>query len=381
MSSTSILVEQIRSGEAARNLRMYAAQGIVPVSQEQLLSLQVFLSHDPDPEISETAKKALDSVPEDTWVQILERQDPDHELVTYCLEQRAFSQSLREKILLNHSIPDETVNSMARTESGSLLDMILSNQVRLLRNPEILSSLENNPSLTIDQRRRLEEFKDEFVFKRGVEVHDERAGEAEERPAILDLSFDDILAQIPDLDAEAQKIILEADAAPPPPEMTEQQVHQTLKDLFSTDEMNDMPEEVVTVYQRLLKMKQGDKVRTALFGNKDERAVLIRDNSKAVSMMVLKNPRLTEPEIENFALMRNLDSEILRQMGRTREFLKKYGVIYNLARNPKTPSPIALNLLKLLRESDLKNLARDRNIPEIVRRQAKRLHEMKGNRK
>lgn len=379
MSSTSIIVDQIRSGEAARNIKLYAAQGIVPISQDQLISLQVLLSRDPDQEISVAAKSALSSLPERTWIQLLERKDPDRDVVDYCLEQPEFPLSVREKILLNHSIPDGIIRRMARTEAGSLLDMILSNQVRLLRDPEILDELESNPFLTIDQKRRLEEFKDEFVFKRGMEAHRER--EPGERAPILDLSLDDILAQIPTLDAEAQKMIQEADAAPPPKEISDQQVNQVLKDLFSTDELDEIPEEVLTLYQRLLKMSQGDKIRTALFGSKEERAILIRDTSKVVAMMVLKNPKLTETEVENFALMKNLDSELLRQMGRSREFLKKYGVVHNLTKNPKTPSPIALNLLKLLRESDLKSLSNDRNVPEVVRRQAKRLFEMKGKRR
>ena len=93
--------------------------------------------------------------------------------------------------------------------------------------------------------------------------------------------------------------------------------------------------------------------------------------------MVLKNPKVTDPELENFAQMRNLDSDILRQMGQSRECVKKYTVIHQLVKNPKTPSPVSLNLLKLLREMDLRNISRDRNIPDLIRRQAKRLYEVK----
>jgi hypothetical protein len=75
--------------------------------------------------------------------------------------------------------------------------------------------------------------------------------------------------------------------------------------------------------------------------------------------------------------MSNLYSELLRQMGMQREFVKRYTVVHSLTKNPKTPSPIALNLLKLLRVMDLRNLSRDRNIPELIRRQAKKYYDMK----
>jgi len=68
-------------------------------------------------------------------------------------------------------------------------------------------------------------------------------------------------------------------------------------------------------------------------------------------------------------------------MGQSKGCIKKYSVIHYLVKNPKTPSPVSLNLLKLLREMDLRNITRDRNIPDIIRRQAKRLYEVKDSRK
>ncbi len=124
-------------------------------------------------------------------------------------------------------------------------------------------------------------------------------------------------------------------------------------------------------------MTQGEKVRVALLGTREERSILIRDSNRQVASMVLRSPKLSDPEMEGIAQMRNLDSELLRQMGQGREFLKRYTVIHSLVKNPKTPSPVALNLLKLLRVMDLRNIARDRNIPEIIRRQAKRAYDLK----
>jgi hypothetical protein len=43
-----------------------------------------------------------------------------------------------------------------------------------------------------------------------------------------------------------------------------------------------------------------------------------------------------------------------------------------LARNPKTPLPVSMNLLNRLNEKDLKVLSTNRNIPEVLRTTARK---------
>jgi hypothetical protein len=372
MNPTAVLIDQIRSGTAPANIRLFAAQGMLPIPQDDLIPLQVLLLREPDDSVAGAAKLSLSKVTEETWLRLLEKKDPSRDVLYYCIEQSSFPPVIRERILLNHSVPDEIVRHLAAKESGSNLDLIINNQVRLLRDHEILKTLEGNRFLTIDQKRRIEEFKAEFVFKKQMERHESVLDE------IVSLPLEDILARIPTLDLEAQKMILEADSKPKV-EITDQQVQQELQKIFSPEEMGEIPEEIFTTYQRVMKMTQGEKLRAALFGTKEERSILIRDSSKQVALMVLKNPKVTDPEYENFAQMRNLDSEILREMGQSRVCVKKYTVVHHLVRNPKTPSPVSLNLLKLLREMDLRSIARDRNIPDLIRRQAKRLYDIKEN--
>ena len=370
MNPTTVLIDQIRSGTAASNIKLFAAQGLIPIPQDDLIPLQVLLRRDSDAEVSSAARAALLKVTEDTWIRLVEKKDPSRDVLYFCLEQPSFPEIIRERILLNHSVPDEIIRHVALHETGPNLDLIINNQVRLLRQNGILQALEQNSFLSIDQKRRLDEFKAEFVFKKQIARHESPLDE------VLTLPLEDILARIPTLDAEAQKMILEADSKPQEV-LTDQQVQQELQKIFSPEELGQIPEEIFTTYQRIIKMSQGEKLRAALFGTKEERSVLIRDNNKQVSSMVLKNPKITDPELENYAQMRNLDSEILRQMGQSRDCVKKYPVILSLVKNPKTPSPVSLNLLKLLREMDLRTITRDRNIPDLIRRQAKRLYDQK----
>ncbi|MCI0414482.1 hypothetical protein L0222_17025 [bacterium] len=371
MNPTAVLIDQIRSGTAPLNIRQFAAQGLLPIPEDDLIPLQILLRQDPEEGVAKAAKLTLARVSEETWIRLVEKKDPSRDVLYYCLQQTNFPPLIHERILLNHSVPDEIVRHMASQESGANLDLIINNQVRLLRSNAILIAMEQNPFLTIDQKRRIEEFKTEFVFKKQMARHESPLDE------VISLPLEDILARIPTLDAESQRLILEADSSKQTVEITDQQVQQELQKIFSPEELRDVPEEVFTTYQRIIKMNQGEKLRAALFGTKEERGILIRDHSKQVASMVLKNPKITDPELENFAQMRNLDSDILRQMGQSRDCVKKYTVIHLLVKNPKTPSPVSLNLLKLLREMDLRNIVRDRNIPDLIRRQAKRLYDMK----
>jgi hypothetical protein len=369
MNPASSLIEQLRSGSAPRNIKEFAAQGMLPIAEEDLVPLQVQLSQDSDEPIASLAKTSLQKVTQETWFRLVEKKDPDQALIEYCV--RSTTHPVKERILLNHSVADEIFRGMARTESGPLLDIILNNQVRLLRDGEILTNLETNPYLTFDQKRRIEEFKEEFIYKKqqsATAVVEEEVKEEEIPLPILD----DLLAQIPNLDIAAQKLIEEIVANPPPPP-SEEQVQSQLQSIFSTDELDKISEETLTTYQRVMRMTHPEKVRVALLGGKEERTLLIRDPSRQIASLVIRNPKLTDSEMDNFASMRNLDSEILREMASSRTFIKRYNVVITLVKNPKVPSPSALNLLKLLRDMDLRNVEHDRNIPELIRRQAKKI--------
>jgi hypothetical protein len=47
--------------------------------------------------------------------------------------------------------------------------------------------------------------------------------------------------------------------------------------------------------------------------------------------------------------------------------MKRYGIVVALARNPKTPLAISMNLLSRLTEKDVRAISTDRNVPEVLR--------------
>jgi hypothetical protein len=114
------------------------------------------------------------------------------------------------------------------------------------------------------------------------------------------------------------------------------------------------------------------RMKLGMKGTKAHRARLIRDSNKLVAAAVLSSPKLTESEVEAFAKMANVSEEVLRTIAMNRTWVKNYGVVSGLTRNPKTPPGISMQMVQRLNERDLKMLTMDRNVPEAVRLAARK---------
>jgi hypothetical protein len=71
-------------------------------------------------------------------------------------------QELREVVLQNTSLPDEAIEALVATLPEGQAELVVINQVRLLRRTSLLEALETNPNLNKDQRRRLMELRETF---------------------------------------------------------------------------------------------------------------------------------------------------------------------------------------------------------------------------
>jgi hypothetical protein len=126
-------------------------------------------------------------------------------------------------------------------------------------------------------------------------------------------------------------------------------------------------EDKASLFEKLANMSVPQKVKAAMKGTREMRAVLIRDPNKLVSLSVLSSPKLTETEVEAFARMGSVAEDVLRTIARRRAWMKNYPVVLALTKNSKTPVAISLNLLPRLNDGDVKRLSTDRNVPEPLR--------------
>jgi hypothetical protein len=138
----------------------------------------------------------------------------------------------------------------------------------------------------------------------------------------------------------------------------------------ATADTDDIPAEEAdqqSITQKLALMGVAERMKAAMKGTKSERAILIRDPNKLVSAAVLSSPKLTESEVENFAKLANVSEEILRTIGMNRGWIKNYGVIAALTKNPKTPLAVSMRFVQRLSDRDLKMIALDRNLQEPLK--------------
>lgn len=119
--------------------------------------------------------------------------------------------------------------------------------------------------------------------------------------------------------------------------------------------------------QKIAAMNPAQRVALAMKGSREERGILIRDSNKLVAISVLSSPKLTETEVESIAKMASVSDEILRIIASTRAWVKSYTILSALAKNPKTPVAISMNMLARLNDKDLRAISTDRNVPDILR--------------
>ena len=128
-----------------------------------------------------------------------------------------------------------------------------------------------------------------------------------------------------------------------------------------------------SLYNQILHMTVGERIKLALKGNRDARMILIRDPNRLIQRFVLQNPRITEDEVITVARNRNLDVEILRKIGDHKHWTRNYQVKLALVNNPKTPLAVALHFVSSLMERDIRFIAKSKNVSATVVKQARRV--------
>jgi hypothetical protein len=134
----------------------------------------------------------------------------------------------------------------------------------------------------------------------------------------------------------------------------------------------DTDEVRASVLTQLQKMTFSQRLKAAMKGTREMRAILIRDPNKLIASSVLSSPKVNDAEVAGFARMANVGEDVLRIIGANRAWMKNYNVVLGLAKNPKTPLRMSLNLMPRLNDRDLQMLSTDRNVPETLRVSARK---------
>lgn len=318
------VLEAIRHGTAPAIIKRQASRGALPVASGEQLEILVLLLADPDPTMSGTARATLAGWPPEKVAEALADSETSADTLAHFAGQKDVADSFVEVIAGHAHADDRALGALAARLSLDKVRAIAAQTARLGELPHFVAALLERMDLPADLRKAVEK------------IHLEHQKEQAE------------------LEGHLKKEEEEEAHAP-----------------------EDQKRERISLTQKVARMGTSERMQLALKGSKDERMILIRDPSKVVYRAVLQSPKITDSEIEGFAAMKNIADEALRIMGTSRQFLKIYGVVRNLVNNPRTPLDVSLGLMGRLTESDLKNLSRNRNVPETVRSLALKAYKQK----
>ncbi len=112
---------------------------------------------------------------------------------------------------------------------------------------------------------------------------------------------------------------------------------------------------------------EGQRAESAARAGAEEISRYLHDPSSRVVRALLENQQLVEDDILILATRKDLPPDILVSISKDRRWNESYQIRLALARNPRTPLSVSLNVARFLRLFDLEELTRSHFIPLVFR--------------
>lgn len=333
--------------ESPLPLREMAAQLLAPASPRDALTLLYLLSFDPEEAIRAQVEQSARALPEKLALPGLRDDSIPPAVLDWLAERVVANERYAELLALHPATPDEALARIVAACPEKVVELVSQNQLRLLRCDALLRAMLTEARASKVLLHRVAD----FAIRSGVYWED-----------------------VPEL-VEAHRRI-HGEAPPAPPGETAAQIMADLEQPGTPPGQDPPPldpQKRLTLTQRVLAMSIAEKIKLATLGDKEARQLLLRDANKLVCLAAVESPRLTESEAVAIANSRTIHEEALRSVGNNREFTKLYAVKQNLVKNPKVPIAIALRFLPHMREKDLRDLQRSKNVPSAVQSAARGL--------
>ena len=382
------ILDQIKSNAIPVELMRSAARGALPLPAVEMLEILVHLST--HSLFAEEAKMTLAGWDVVSAVEICSDPDAPAEVLGYFWLETNRRPPLMAALIENPAISETMLLEAAVDGRREIVNLLLGSP-RARSSPMVVEALAANPAITPEQLRELQsepvppsatyndaDAQAEAAYRVWHEAHSADIAAEADKP--FELTGEDEGEQ------EGQPTTHEPGDQEKPagePVRTQADAATTLAiaglGAAAAAKRKAVPvdEKKLTALQKIAQMNTAERVKTAFSGGREERTILIRDGAKVVQSAVLASPKLTEPEVELFACAKNLSENVLREIARSRRYLKNYHVVRNLVNNPKCPLDIGLTLVKNLLVYDLKSLRFNKGVPDVIRQVAGQLYREK----
>lgn len=356
-SELSPIPRKILEGGAPPQAAQMAAKGVIMgAAPGEVVTVVAVLSTSSDHELAATARATIAALPKPLLNGALgaDLQGPVTEVLANALGKDA---SIVERLLRMPRLSEAALVTLAQNADEKIGELVATNERLLLTCPHAIEKLYMNKRVRMSTADRLLELAVHNKLKLNIPAYENAVAAILNEPR---KPIDD------ELHRQTDELGAQVDAA---------------AEVADSHQANDEGEEVVVekflpLHAKLGQMSISEKIRRAILGSTSERALLIKDNNKLVAGAAASSPQFTEHDAIRVASNRNVHEEVLRLISKNRAFTRGYQIKMALVSNPKTPLPFASGFIPHLRESDLKALTKDKNVPSniktLVRQQLQR---------
>lgn len=401
-------IDLIRASKLPSNMMQFAAKGALSVPADEAIEILVYLAKH-NKIFGDLARMTLAGWDEKASLAAAADPKTAPEVLAYFIAPENLRPKLLPALLQNPSVSDIELAKFAISASRESIATML-NSPRVRGSAGVLDSLRSNPYLKGEEAATVAGLLNRGEPKPAAAEPALAEAQLDTEPAaaIPELSVSDDGDDVPDeavdayLAEHATEINLEKDK---PFQPVGGIVELLGSDYFPVTENRDMVEKAVAPQaaaaaagpapsetgkgsiapagkrdnsvQKINRLDVKGRIQLAMKGNKEERSILIRDGTKVVALAVLDAPKISDGEVEKFALQKNVLEAVLRQIPLKRRFMKNYIVVRNLVSNPRTPLDLGLGLMKHLMTQDLKNISANKEVSETVRKLALKMYKQK----
>ncbi len=410
-------IDLIRASKLPANMMQFAAKGALSVPPDENIEILVYLAKH-NKVFSDLARMTLAGWDEQASLAAASDPQTPREVLDYLIAPDNLRPRLLPALIENPSVPESQLAKFAISASRESIDVMLQSP-RVRVSVGILDSLRSNPYLKTEEASIVTKLLSATGPQLAPAVSTSSTSRSGNAAPIIETTASDGAEKLPDEGGEVSDETVSSYLTEHAPEIVAAQDKPFQPvggavDLLSSDHL-PMPEakqttEIISAQdhatapassnstiaatpaasrpapvevkransmQKINSLDVKGRIQLALKGNKEERSILIRDGTKVVALAVLEAPKISDGEVEKFALQKNVLEAVLRQIPLKRRFMKNYIVVRNLVANPRTPLDLGLGLMKHLLVQDLKNISANKEISETVRKLALKMYKQK----
>jgi hypothetical protein len=388
------MLDLIRTSQVPSNLMQSAARGSLAVPADEMVEILVYLAVN-HKLFGEQSRLTLAGWDEKSSREVAANPNTSGDVLGYLASSKNLRISLLPQLAENPSVSEESLDALAVSGSRPVVEALFTS-ARVMNSPRLLQALQSNPSLRPNELAEIgkklaamettseselgadeADASDEVIAGTVTKYLEENAAEL---AAEKDKPFQPIGMSLDEIAGEAEgeaspAAVADATTAAAEKEVADASAAKAKKAAAAKESRRD------SVLQKIAKLDIRGRITLAMRGTKEDRSILIRDSTKLVAIAVLDSPKVSDGEVEKFALQKNVLEAVLRAIPMRRRFAKNYNITRNLVQNPRTPLDLSLGLMKNLLVHDLKNLSGNKEVSDTIRKVALRMFKQKVEKK